>query len=185
MDKCNWAFKTLTAKGEVTMKEVEEHAKECPVCKEQQKKVLEPVEFSLELKAGWKRPKCPFCFSDIEKPAQWYWEAKGDEEDEAGNLIKQGTKMPGGYKTENCQTCGACYSLDITCDNEEVMEEVNRIKAGSDDEVDVHIYHNYSYEAHTFNQYLTDHADNLEYTMGLGHLWFARKKEAKKENALT
>jgi hypothetical protein len=131
------------------------------------------------------RPKCPFCFSEIEKPEKWYWEAKGDEEDEAGNLIPQGTKMAGGYNTENCQTCGAYYSYDPTCDNEEVMEEVNRIKAGSDDEVEVHIYHNYSYEAHAFNRYLTDHVDGLEPTMGLGHLWFARKKEAKKENALT
>lgn len=167
IEKCK-NFETELETGEKI--NISKHKKTCGFCQES-KKVLKDVEYKHNLKIGWKEPKCPFCFSEIEKPEEVYLDKKNDE------IV--------GYKIMKCK-CGVAYSLDIFCENEDILEyaaEILRVEEHElvvedlSDKIDVVILHNYNIQAHAFNIYLDFLYDIIDPDARLGHLWFLKTKE--------
>lgn len=136
---------------------------------------LDPVDHELILDAGWRRPKCPFCYSEIGRPES----RQGDKKSVEHGLAVE-------YRVEKCSICGASYSLDPICEDKDMFEEIASLLGkeeyeilGEDlsDEVDTFIFHNYSYAAHAFNEYLIPRADAFLKDLNLGHLWFCILKK--------
>lgn len=199
MKKCSWSWETLQKKGSITIEDVEAHKKVCQICQEIDRKTLKGVDYSYPLLRGWKEPKCPFCFSEVPKPGIWEHKetATEDIEDESGSIYaKKGEEYiaASGYKREACPGCGARYSYNpVSEESEEIPDAVADLLGKEEHEIidedltkvgiDVYVYHNYSYESHAFNDYLSSIYDSIEDNGPnlLGHLWFVRKRKDGEE----
>ena len=186
-EKCNWMFDTLQKQGKLEGKEMDEHQESCPICKEDARKRLKSVNHSYPLETGWEEPKCPFCFSEIIKPVPSFHYFEAGAVDEAGEPVPAGDYQTG-YKIMTCPGCDATYSYDPASDsNDDISDVAGNIFQKekyelTDDEkklIDTFIYHNYDYDAHSFNSYLANDFDICEDNgpCKLGHLWFVRKRK--------
>ena len=185
IEKCIWPFETLQKQGKIEGKEMDEHRKSCPICKEEARKRLKSVQHSYPLETGWEEPKCPFCFSEIIKPGSSFQYFEGGAVNEAGEPVPAGNYQTG-YKNMTCPGCGAIYSYDPDSDSsEDLADAVGLFFKKEDYEltdeergmIDTFIYHNYDYDSHAFNNLLSE--DNG--TNKLGHLWFVRKRKEGEE----
>ena len=190
-EKCNWMFETLQKKGKVEGKEMDEHRESCPICKEEARKRLKSVQHSYPIETGWEEPKCPFCFSEIIKPAPSFQYFEAGAVDEAGEPVPAGNYQTG-YKNMTCPGCSAIYSYDPDSDSSEDLADVvglffekeeYELTDKKREMIDTFIYHNYDYDSHAFNNFFSNDFDIFEDngTNKLGHLWFIRKREKGKE----
>src|SRR3990172_11124373 len=121
--KCNWMVETLQKQGKIEGKEMDEHRKSCPICKEEARKRLKSVQHSYPLETGWEEPKCPFCFSEIIKPGSSFQYFEGGAVNEAGEPVPAGNYQTG-YKNMTCPGFGAIYSYDPVSDSSEDISDV-------------------------------------------------------------
>jgi len=170
IEKCIWPFETLQKQGKIEGKEMDEHRKSCPICKEEARKRLKSVQHSYPLETGWEEPKCPFCFSEIIKPGSSFQYFEGGAVNEAGEPVPAGNYQTG-YKNMTCPGCGAIYSYDPDSDSsEDLADAVGLFFKKEDYEltdeergmIDTFIYHNYDYDSHAFNNLLSSDFDILE-----------------------
>jgi len=132
-----------------------------------------PKRNKIELTAGWFEPVCPFCHANIPAPTAQIETVTDEMEfypEGSGKGLKPGDKILVGYDWMHCSQCGATYSFDPDCDNEDAQEA----KAGLERKgpTKTFIYHCYDIGTHTFNNMIDAMVDLLEPNMGLGHLWF-------------
>ena len=125
---CNFISEKLKNDGKITQADIQEHLKNCPECQKEKKKLLESIEGSINVTEGWVKPKCPYCYEDIEPEMD----------------IKE------------C-SCGSIYCLDISCENEVFEDLYEYLQKNKNRKIeDAYIMHNYSKSRGGYNIYLTE-----------------------------